>query len=342
VTARPTSIAVALVGALLLGGLAVGCGSSGGATEGAEGPPPVAKPEDFPKAKGRALDEIAKQVGQGGPILAPSAPYVEPGSNRFGFALFDRSRAQIGGAAAVIYVAPAGGGPAKGPFPARYESLEVKPQYESKTVAQDADSAKSLYVADVPFPRPGIYEALAIARLDNRLVATSALADPIQVVSRLKVPGVGDKAPVVHTATKAGVGGDLGKIDTRTPPDDMHDDDFADVAGRKPAIIVFATPQLCQSRVCGPVVDVAAQVKAEHPKDVTFIHQEIYKDNKIRQGCLPLRRPASECFQTPFVRFKLPSEPWMFAIDRRGKVVERIEGAYSVRELEHAVDLASR
>ena len=32
----------------------------------------------------------------------------------------------------------------------------------------------------------------------------------------------------------------------------------------------------------------------------------------------------------------------MFAIDRRGKVVERIEGAYSVRELEHAVDLASR
>jgi hypothetical protein len=302
----------------------------------------VARPEDFPKAKGRTLEEIAHGVGQGGPILAPSAPLLEPGKNRFGFALFDRSRAQIGGAAAVVYVAPAGGGPASGPFPARYESLDVKPQYLSKTVSQDPDSAKSLYVADVPFPKPGIYEALAIARLDNRLVATSALADPIQVVSRLKVPGVGEKAPVVHTLTKASVGGDLSKIDTRMPPDDMHDEDFADVAGRKPAIIVFATPQLCQSRVCGPVVDVAEQVKSEHSKGVTFIHQEVYKDNKIKQGCLPLRRPESECFQGPFVRFRLPTEPWMFAFDRRGRIVDRIEGAYSVRELEHAVDLASR
>jgi hypothetical protein len=259
-----------------------------------------------------------------------------------GFALFQPDRAQVGGAPAVVYVAAAGGGPASGPFPARYESLEVKPQYLSKTVSQDPDAAKSLYVADVPFPRTGVYEALAIARFDNRLVATSELVGRIQVGARIKVPGVGEKAPVVHTPTKASVGGDLGKIDTRTPPDDMHDEDFADVAGKKPVILVFATPQLCQSRVCGPVVDVAEQVKSEHPKGVTFIHQEVFKDNKIKQGCLPLRRPESECFQAPFVRFRLPSEPWMFAIDRRGRIVDRIEGAYSVRELEHAVDLASR
>ena len=36
---------------------------------------------------------------------------------------------------------------------------------------------------------------------------------------------------------------------------DTVQDDFADVLGTKPVVIVFATPALCQSRVCGPVVD---------------------------------------------------------------------------------------
>ena len=43
----------------------------------------------------------------------------------------------------------------------------------------------------------------------------------------------------------------------------MHDVDFADVVGKKPTVLLFATPALCQSRVCGPVVDVAEQVKRD-------------------------------------------------------------------------------
>ena len=54
--------------------------------------------------------------------------------------------------------------------------------------------------------------------------------------------------------------------------------------GKKPVVITFATPLLCASRVCGPVVDIVEQVKATAPKDVAFIHQEIYKDNQVNKG----------------------------------------------------------
>ena len=56
---------------------------------------------------------------------------------------------------------------------------------------------------------------------------------------------VGDKAPKVHTDTLETAKGDVAKIDTREPPSDMHEVDFADVVGKKPVALLFATPQLC-------------------------------------------------------------------------------------------------
>ena len=72
-------------------------------------------------------------------------------------------------------MAPAGGGPARGPFLARYESLEVKPQFQSRSVSERSGRrASSLYVADLELPETGRYEVLGVARLDDRLVAANA------------------------------------------------------------------------------------------------------------------------------------------------------------------------
>ena len=49
-------------------------------------------------------------------------------------------------------------------------------------------------------------------------------------------------------------------------------------------MLLFATPALCQSRVCGPVVDIAEQVKAGYGGDAEFIHMEIYNDNELDKG----------------------------------------------------------
>jgi hypothetical protein len=254
------------------------------------------------------------------------------GDNRFGFGLFSRSRAQIADAAVAVYVAPAGGGPASGPYAARYESLEVRPQYQSRQTASDPNAAKSVYVADIRFDEPGQYDLLGVARVNNRLVAATSAAPGLRVVPAADdpIPGPGDPAPRIHTPTEADAGGDLASIDTRIPPSSMHQNDFADVIGKKPVVLLFATPQLCQSRVCGPVVDIAEQVKADMGgEDVEFIHMEVFRDNDIAKGLRPQLNA-----------FNLQTEPWMFAFDQSGKVASRLEGAYSVAELEQAVKAA--
>jgi hypothetical protein len=328
----PRSVSAAAIAAVLaVGGVvAGGCGSSD--DDKADAPPPAAKPEDFPRAQGKTVATLRRELGAGGPVLALSVSELRPGRNRFGFGLFDRARAQIADAPVAIYLAPVGAdAPVRGPYLARYESLAVRPQFQSRSVSSDPDSARSLYVADVDIPRAGQWQVLGVARLDGRLVAATSSARPMTVTRESTLPDVGDPAPRIDTPTTASVGGDQSKIDTRVPLGTMHDENFADVVGRKPTILLFATPALCQSRVCGPVVDIAEQVKAAHEgEDIAWIHQEIYRDNVIERG-----------FRDQVLKWRLRTEPWLFAIDRRGNVAARLEGAFSAREVERAVQAAT-
>jgi hypothetical protein len=324
VSRRPIALAL-----LACSFVVVGCG--GGDDAGDTQAPPQATPDQFPRSTGRTLAELRQDLPKGGPVLAPTVSRFVPGKNRLGFGLFTTARAQIADASAAVYIAPVGGGEAQGPFVAHYESLAVKPPYVSQTSSKDPDAAKTLYVADVPFDKPGRYEVLGMARLDDRLVAATPATPQLVVVPKAKdtVPTVGETAPRIHTPTEAEVGGDLAKIDTRDPHDDMHKVDLADSLGEKPTVLLFATPLLCQSRVCGPVVDIEAQVEDEFRDQANFIHMEIYNDNEIAKGT----RPQVNAY-------RLPSEPWVFVTDAQGKIVARMEGAFSVRELEDAVKKA--
>jgi hypothetical protein len=324
VTRRRLLIFAALAAAVVPAGCGGGDNDDSSAT-----PPPVARPEDFPEPAGRALAALQRRYGVEGPVLSPAVKSFQVGKNRFGFGLFTRSREQIANAPVALYLAPVDGGPARGPFVTRYESLEVEPQFQSRTVASDTDAAKSIYVADLDFKKPGRYYVLGLARLDDRLVAATPAGPPLEVVKDDPVPDVGEEAPRMHTPTRTSVGGDLAKIDTREPPSEMHEDDLADVLGKKPVVLLFATPALCQSRVCGPVVDIAEQVRAKYAEDVAWIHQEIYNDNVVEKGFRPQVR-----------KWSLPTEPWVFTIDREGKVAAKMEGAYSAGELEAAVKKA--
>jgi thiol-disulfide isomerase/thioredoxin len=181
-------------------------------------------------------------------------------------------------------------------------------------------------VPKVDFPADGPYVAIAILKGKNGLEA-SRVPSPT-VGANPRIPEDGQRPPAITTLTAADVGGDLEKIDTRVPPDQMHKWDFADVLGKQPIVLIFATPALCQSRVCGPVVDVAQQVADQYEKSgkADFIHQEVYVDNEIAKGIRPQLK-----------EFGLETEPWTFLIGKDGKVVDRIEGAYGVAELEAAM-----
>ena len=313
-------LACALVGA--------GCGGDDGGDP-AGGAPPPARAEQFPDPKGRTLVELRRELPAQGPVLSPTGVYFTPGDNRLGFGLFTASRDQIADAAAAVYVAPAGGGEARGPYLARWESLEVEPQFQSQTSASDPDAARSLYVARLPLDKPGKYDIFGMARLDGRLVAATSALPQLTVQREELVPAPGERAPVINTPTEADAGGDLESIDTRVPPSTQHEEDFADVVGKRPVVLTFATPRLCQSRVCGPVVDVAEQLKADYGDQAEFIHMEIFRDNEIPKGYRP-----------QVSAFGLPSEPWVFTVDADGSVAARIEGAFSPRELERAIQKA--
>jgi hypothetical protein len=305
---------------------AAGCGGDSG-SEDSKAPPP-ARAKDFPKPNGKPLAKLMSGLG-GGPVLAPAGAEFRTGKQRLGFALFRPDRSQITDASVAVYVAPLGGGPARGPYLARYESLEVRPQFQSRQTASDPDAAASVYTVEIPFEKPGRYEYIGIAKQGGKLVAASPAAPGVVVKDAAKdsIPTVGETAPRIHTPTVASAGGDIASIDTRLPPSSMHDEDFADVVGKKPVVLLFATPQLCQSRVCGPVVDIAEQVKAKpENKGVAFIHMEIFRDNRMDAGIRP-----------QMAAFHLLSEPWLFVFDRSGKVSTRIEGAFSERELDEAI-----
>ena len=298
-------------------------GEEQAASEQASRPAPEAAA--FPGPSG-SLEELIAETGESELVVSPAGQAYTVGRNRLGFGVFTVEREQITDAEVALYAAHGPTGEAIGPFPAQVESLETEPAFTARNTAADPDAARVVYVSDVPFDRPGEWRLVAVVREGEQAGATRL---PSVVAKRDDpVPAPGEPAPRVHTPTADEVG-DLAEIDTRIPPSTMHEEDLADVLGEEPVVLLFATPALCESRVCGPVVDVAEQVKRDRDEDAAFIHMEIFEDNTP-----PEPRPQVEAY-------RLPTEPWLFVIDERGKVDTRIEGAFSAAELEAALDRVS-
>jgi hypothetical protein len=312
-----------LLAAAVAAALLAGCGGSDEGTGSRDRPAP--NPSEFPAADGKPLEQVLSAATGEGPVISPAARVLRVGENRFPFGVFTVEREQITDAQVAIYAAPGTGlkGPAIGPFTARIDDLTTEPAFRAESTASDPDAAQVAYVAEIPLDKPGPWTFGALTKEDDGY-SGSLLATPSKV-GQFDPPAPGDPAPRVSTPTTDDVG-DISEIDTREPPGTMHDEDLAEVLGRKPAVLLFATPALCQSRVCGPVVDAAEQVKRDFGDRVAFIHQEVYVDNDLNKG----PRPQMEAY-------RLPSEPWLFVIDGDGKVSSAIDGPFSVGELEDAV-----
>jgi hypothetical protein len=338
---------VCVLGCLPAAALLVsGCGGDSSSTASIASSPatapslPAPPKSDFPSAKGKTLREVLKVADSPSElIVAPAAMVFYKGRNRYPFGIFERDRTQVPDAEVALYFArvptPGKGAkpkkaldqPAVGPFPASVESLATKPAFRAKTTADDPDAASVVYSTEVDFPGNGEWLIAALVREGDEIKAKVL---PSAVVGEFsKIPRAGQPAPKIHTPTAADVGGDLAKITTRIPPDTQNKVDYADVLGKEPIMLLFATPQFCQSRVCGPVVDVAQQLQHEDGNKAAFIHMEIYNENDPSKHARPQVRA-----------FDLPSEPWLFAINDKGVVSSAIEGAIGVERMTAALDKA--
>jgi hypothetical protein len=317
-----------LLSALAATAILSSCGKDDGGTAPAPAQPMAAHPADFPSAEGKNLSQLTKGLPKGAILTVSSFSTQTRGpGNRLGFVIVDRANKQLDVSALAVYTAKPDGSELEGPFAARKESLDVAPQYRSRQTSADLKSGDTFYVADVTYASRGPHVSVGLARLDGRLVIADSTG-ALTVGARNGPPAVGDRAIRVKTETAADVGGNLSKLSTRVPPPaDMLQDNFADVVGHKPVVLLFATPALCQSRICGPVVDIAEQVRAQSGHGVSFIQQEIYQDNDPGK---PVRPQVA--------RWRLPSEPWAFVIDRKGRITWRVEGIFSAGELARAVE----
>jgi hypothetical protein len=282
---------------------------------------------DFPAVAGRSLEQLAN-TARPGPQVGLATSVLTPGENRLAFGVIGARNEFVYGKTAV-YVAPTPGDIARGPYPAPADSLVTKPAFRSQTAASEESPIAAIYAARIPFDKPGRYAALVLTRTVGGIVGGTA---QLTVQRDTPIPEVGERAPSVSTDTVASAAGNIEAIDTRVPPaEELHRTNFKDMVGKKPVALLFATPQLCQSRVCGPVVDIALQLKQKYGDRVEFIHQEVYVDNQVDKG-----------LRAPLRQFGLETEPWLFTVDRQGRVAARLEGSFGVNAFEQAVQAALR
>jgi hypothetical protein len=183
---------------------------------------------------------------------------------------------------------------------------------------------RGLYVTRLNFNQPGVWGLELLVREHG--VAFEPIRLSVTVLENPQTPAVGTAAPRSRNLIASDVK-NLRKIDTSARPDPrLHQVRIADAIARgKPQLVVFATPQFCTSRMCGPVVDIVRSLFPAYEKRMAFTHQEIWQDYANKK-------------MFPTVKeWRLQTEPWIFLVDAHGIIRARFEGLVTENELETAV-----
>ena len=245
------------------------------------------------------IEALWQRLGGEPVAIVPGTTDYGPGKNRVSFLVVNSKSQLIESPTARVWVA---------------RGLRQKPFEETTATlvpigvpgGARAD-AQNIYVTTVNTPKAGKYWLLA--QPVGAKYQIQALGD-LTVGKHTKAPSVGDHAiPSVNPTLKPGV--KPSTITTAEPPDVqlLKTTVAAALAAKKPFVVTFATPEFCQSRTCGPVVQVVQSVaKQRQGSGVDFIHIEIYKDNDPSKGT---NRWVDQ--------WRLPSEPFTFVVDKSGR-----------------------
>ena len=137
-----------------------------------------------------------------------------------------------------------------------------------------------------------------------------------------QVPLPGQRMVPVATPTVADHRG-VEPICTRQPVCPLHEASLdAALNEHRPLAVLFATPALCESRTCGPDLDVLlTQVPAFQDK-VRFVHVEVYRSLQ-----------ASEANLTDGMRaYHLDFEPVLYLAAPDGTIKDRLDGPFDIQE----------
>jgi len=250
----------------------------------------------WPAVAGATEPEASKALSA---LLVSNDLYVSPQPQRVAF---------------VVYRGPT---PASGP-PARL-ALAAPGSTQGQVVTARPMSAglpkgRGVYVVQAVFEQPGTYQGFVLtrgARVPIALEVKSAAEEPV-------AGSVASRAPSPTKQNPLGVD----PICTRQPACPLHAVSLSDVIGTgRPVAVLFATPALCQTRYCGPVLDELLTVRKAFESRVTFVHVEIYRSNRGVDLA-----PTVQAWNIQY-------EPWFFTVDGAGTIRGRLDSAFGRDEL---------
>lgn len=171
------------------------------------------------------------------------------------------------------------------------------------------------------FERPGVATAEATYR-----GRTAKAALEVQAPAATKVPFPGQPMRPAKSPTFAQPLG-VNPVCTRQPPCPLHQVSIdAALAERRPLAVLFSTPALCESRLCGPVLENLLAQQEPFGAQVRMIHVEIFPTPERKK---PLVQAVED--------YGLDNEPVLFLAGADGVARQRLDNAYDLAEIRSAL-----
>jgi hypothetical protein len=280
--------------------------------------------------------EFCLSSGQGNPCIAELArgavnlsmiaaqEQLTSGKSMFTFGLTTDQGGLLTGGSPQVFVAKSRQSAPEGPFTAGYHEFTPNPEDTSPR-----SPITGFYAAEIDIPSNGQWIIAAVATIGSaRNVATQLvdIVDPASAPAPIGSKAISVATPVATTLAK------LKEICTRNPPDPMHyiSLDRALTNG-KPTVVTFATPLLCESQLCGPVVDEQLLVFQKYgPRKANFIHVEEFPPG-------PDLQPDTSTLPPYWEKWGFRTEPWTIVIDKEGIIRARFEGPVTAALIEQAL-----
>lgn len=266
----------------------------------------------------------------------PQNSQIEVGDSRFTVGLLNKGQELIldGEVTARFYKIEGEEGTLKGEAQMQFRGLQ-----ESIVQTQDDGTLRTVpgaevgaYVANYTFTEAGDWGAVVEGSAGSEQIGPVRVR--FNVLEQGTVTGIGDPAPRSEQLTLDDVD-DIALIDSSNPPHpELHNQTLAEALDKgRPILLAIATPAFCTSRLCGPIVDeVVVPLFEEYGDRAEFVHIEPYDLAAAHAGSI-VAVPA-------LADWGIQTEPWIFVIDREGRIAARFEGITTVEEVEPALQAA--
>lgn len=263
-----------------------------------------------------ALPACGRSQGGTAQVFLGAGELISGSTARLPFGLLDGHGMPLQGRRASVWVGEdvegqKGRAGLSGPYEAPYRVFQHAREGEPE----------GFYAATVTIPDARI----ARVHVETDDGAGSTVFQPKKAASVLRV---GDAAPAIRTPTVRAPGG-VANLCTLEPMCGLHEVSLHEALRKGTTVVLsIASPKLCTSRMCGPVLEEVLQVRRNDP-DVQYIHLEPYAtDNTAKLSS------AAEAW-------RIESEPWTFVISAHGKVAASFEGPVLASEITDALRTAS-